>query len=250
MAPGLVATRDVALADWIAPRMRPWGVGLGTPVASVVPGGFAAYARVLHPVHDDGDTWLTWADACRESGATPHALMQWTAITPQRLVNRSSPGQGSIAPATLGFLAEHLPRTGGVTHAYWIGWGDFNGGSIRFGWNEDGSTWSEEVPAVPEFVDPDFPLFRLPAREYVLFRGPLDADLGPLGTREVHGPSPSLLWPDDHSWCLATEVDFDSTLVGASAEVIDAILADPRLEAWPVEPGDDLSIAGDRVNGS
>lgn len=87
MAPGLVSTRDVARADWIAPRMRPWGRH-GTPVASVVPGGFAAYARVLHPVHDDGDTWLTWADACRESGATPHALMQWTAITPQRLVTR------------------------------------------------------------------------------------------------------------------------------------------------------------------
>lgn len=246
MAPGLVSTRDVARADWIAPRMRPWGRH-GTPVASVVPGGFAAYARVLHPVHDDGDTWLTWADACRESGATPHALMQWTAITPQRLVNRASPNQGGLVPDTLDFVMEHLPAVGDVTHAWWIGWGEFNGGSRRFGWNEDGSTWWE---AVSEFVDPDFPVFKLPSREYVLFRGPLDADLGPRGTREVHDPSPSLLWPDDHTWCLATEVDFDSTLVGATAEVVDAILADPRLEAWPVEPGDDLSIAGDRVNGS
>jgi hypothetical protein len=60
--------------------------------------------------------------------------------------------------------------------------------------------------------------------------------------------SPSLLWPTDHSWCIGTEIDFDSTLVGGSADVIAAVRAAPGLDAWPVEPDDDLTAIGDRLN--
>ena len=52
------------------------------------------------------------------------------------------------------------------------------------------------------------------------------------------GQSPSILWPSSRAWCLATEIDFYSTLVGGSAELVDALLAHPGLEAWPVEPQD------------
>lgn len=246
MAP--IPTRDLALANWIAPRLRPWGPGHGTPVASVVPGGFGAYARILHPVEDDDGTPLRWSDACRESGATAHALMQWTAITPARLVNRSSPMQGSLGATQLAAVLDHLPATGELTQAFWIGWGQYNGGSARFGWNEDGTTWHEDVPPLKPFADPTFPVFTLPHREYVLYRGPVTPGADLRGEPDEHAQSPSLLWPDDHSWCLATEVDFDSTLVGATPEVVDAILADPRLEAWPVESWDDLSLGGDRLN--
>ena len=37
---------DVHQADWIGPRLAPWD---GDTAAIVVPAGFAAYARVLHP---------------------------------------------------------------------------------------------------------------------------------------------------------------------------------------------------------
>jgi hypothetical protein len=50
-----------------------------------------------------------------------------------------------------------------------------------------------------------------------------------------------LFWPTDRSWCVATEVDFDSTLVGGDADLIAAILAEPDLETWAVEPDDDLA---------
>jgi len=59
---------------------------------------------------------------------------------------------------------------------------------------------------------------------------------------------PELSWPQDRSWCAATEIDFDSTLVAGSTALIDAVVADSGLEAWPVEPEDALSIAGDTVN--
>ncbi|GII33023.1 hypothetical protein [Planotetraspora mira] len=50
------------MGDWIAERLRG---PLGT-VGAVVPRGFAAYARVLHPVElDDSRIPLTWAQVCQ-----------------------------------------------------------------------------------------------------------------------------------------------------------------------------------------
>jgi hypothetical protein len=60
--------------------------------------------------------------------------------------------------------------------------------------------------------------------------------------------SPSLLWPVDRSWCLATEIDFDSTLVGGSRELVDALLQAPGLEVWAVDAAGDLTFGGDAVN--
>ncbi len=52
----------------------------------------------------------------------------------------------------------------------------------------------------------------------------------------------------DRSWCVATEIDLDSTLVAGDAALIDAVLARGGLEAWPVGPSDLLSTDGDTVN--
>lgn len=60
--------------------------------------------------------------------------------------------------------------------------------------------------------------------------------------------SANLIWPPDHSWCIVTEIDWDSTLVACSGEVADALLADRRLEAFDVAYDDDLSWHGDTVN--
>jgi len=100
------------------------------------------------------------------------------------------------------------------------------------------------------------PQLELPNREYYLFAGSLDdvadladgsatADVTPFapGSR-----TPSLLWPDDRTWCVATEVDFDSTLVGGPRALVDAVLADETLEAFEVIEADSLAYDGDEVN--
>jgi hypothetical protein len=46
--------------------------------------------------------------------------------------------------------------------------------------------------------------------------------------------SPSLWWPDDRAWCVASEIDFCSTYVGGSPALIERVLGDDRLEAIPV----------------
>lgn len=45
-----------------------------------------------------------------------------------------------------------------------------------------------------------------------------------------------------------SEVDFDSTVVAGSAELIRALCADERLEALPITEGADLGWNGDEVN--
>ncbi|SEB49745.1 hypothetical protein SAMN04489806_0863 [Paramicrobacterium humi] len=60
--------------------------------------------------------------------------------------------------------------------------------------------------------------------------------------------SPSLLWPDDHAWLLATEIDFDSTLVGGSTALIRELVQTPGIEALPLRPDADLSWDGAEVN--
>ncbi|MET0763475.1 MAG: hypothetical protein ABWY29_01320 [Blastococcus sp.] len=95
------------------------------------------------------------------------------------------------------------------------------------------------------------PRLRHPGRDYLVFGGPLRAALrmGEQVTDDWFSPqSPNLMWPDDRSWCLASEIDFDSTLIGGSQELVDALLGCPGLEAWPVSPTDDLSFRGDRIN--
>jgi hypothetical protein len=58
---------DVGQAGWIAERLTPWEDEY--PVTIVVPAGFEAYARVLHPAAtpDNGDRLVRWAEVAAAS---------------------------------------------------------------------------------------------------------------------------------------------------------------------------------------
>jgi hypothetical protein len=91
----------------------------------------------------------------------------------------------------------------------------------------------------------------LPGRDYALLAGPLPAALqiGWWHTADWFEPhSPNLFWPADHAWCVASEIDSDSTLLGGSRELIDAILQTPTFDSWPVQPNDSLAAYADRIN--
>ncbi len=61
---------------------------------------------------------------------------------------------------------------------------------------------------------------------------------------------PTLLWPADRAWFVASDPDQDSTYVGGSASLIESLLASPDLEAWPVEADDWVAIGSDEINAS
>lgn len=106
------------------------------------------------------------------------------------------------------------------------------------------------------------PRLTLPERAFVLFRGgvseladPEWVQRAPWRDEELEaagfGPSaesPGLVWPADRSWVLVSEVDFDSTIVGGSHALVQALCADPRIEALPIREGADLGWDADDVN--
>ena len=106
------------------------------------------------------------------------------------------------------------------------------------------------------------PRLELPHRDHVLFSAApaafadpdwiLDAPWRDRAAEE-HGfpPSaqaPSILWPDDHAWVLVSEIDYDSTIVAGSNELIRSICTDDRIEALPIREGADLGWDADEVN--
>jgi len=92
------------------------------------------------------------------------------------------------------------------------------------------------------------PLLALPGRSYFLFDGDIAVFDDPAWARNswgeagaFWGQTPNLLWPRDHAWLMASEIDFDSTLVGGTRAVVDALVSSADLEALEVAP--DASLA-------
>jgi hypothetical protein len=187
----------VRAGDWLARALAAFGTGLG----SIVPVGFAAYARVLHPAWR-GRTKARW----RELAAGPiEPGTRFEAIAAEGV---TAPFTGTLDCDELHALVEVLaPDTVGEC---WFGvWAGFG--------------WVPDPPPAPRLA--------LPERPLLLYRGQV-ADATALC--EPYEQSPTLWWPDDRAWCVASEVDFHSTYVGGSRRLIDRLLRDERIEALEV----------------
>jgi hypothetical protein len=201
-----------------------------------VPPVFEAYARLLHPAEGPHGQPIRWAGVAAWSGGTIHALVQWVPMARERGLTPSAPpflaapADGRLLPATLAALCEvlaaHTTTPDECYFGVWEGYGRVGPGA-RFAAHLD-----------------------LPERTHLMFRGAL-SDVQEIGSR-VGGffrqESPSLMFPADRSWFVATEVDFDSTYLGGSQELVDAVVADQRLEAWPVSATDPTDAGSDPIN--
>jgi hypothetical protein len=236
--PAFELVTDVSEGEWIRERLRNWPREGGLRVWSIVPSGFEAYARVFHPAsiwkgRDDGAppdvTLVPWKTVAAWSGQTIVPGTDWATVATRadgarwtREGGGSSPADG-LPPADLcAALAQDLaPHTTDPTEArfaMWDGWGHMQ--------------WPPEVPRL-----------ELPARTYVLYRGHVEA-VTTFGVRTGGFQAPSLWWPADRSWCVASEIDFRTTFVGGSRQAIGRILDDPRLETMAVAE-QDLAEVGD-----
>lgn len=106
------------------------------------------------------------------------------------------------------------------------------------------------------------PRLTLPERAFVLFRGdatefadddwelrmPWRDRTADAASFDARAQSPSLLWPANHAWVMVSEVDFDSTIVGGSHELVDAIYRSPEFEALPLPVDASLYWGADEVN--
>ena len=250
-----------AAGGWIESRL---GGEFGA-VTLQVPKGYEGYARVFHPASDPGNNSVSWADVAKACGTTAHREMQWHAIVGQPTYRPNDvskwPGQvpsvGEMDIPVLDALCEVLTaHTADPDHCFFglctiNSWEDaFSKAELRghrllkLPWGRDHITLAGPLSAVDQILDE---------------RGGLSVVLHEKGSEPPSGDelaelrkpwrgSPHLIWPADHSWLVATEVDFDSTLVGGSSELVEAIAASPKLEAWEVEPTTSLAEGADKVN--
>jgi len=189
-----------------------------------------------------------------------HRLAQFHAISRPSPAAQSGPapwdGQdppdGNL-PAELlrilcGTLAQHTSTPYSCWFCLWDGYGWLHGSPSVAIMGLRGS-----IPVPPAFPAQmlDGPRVRLPGRDYLLFAGPLAA-APQLGWADPYGlffpQSPNLFWPLDRAWCVASEIDLFCTLVAGSQALAAALVGDPRLEAWPVQPADPIAFHSDQIN--
>jgi hypothetical protein len=268
-------------AQWVVERLTTFG----RSVLSVVPSGFDAYARVFHPASRVTYTEaagavpfavpLRWAEVAALTGRTAHRAMQWPSLMGEhpplddytelkaRDVVIRTPEEGclplEVAQALWPLLEPHTSTRDRCFFAVWEGFGD-----------------------LPRTVL-EAPAFRLPDRTFHLFVGPLgaaektfcadDPDKAmSAGVIVAHDPeveraeavraalaawraafkpryqSPNLWWPADRAWCVATEIDLNTTYVAGARALIGALLACEGLEVYQVEPTDGVTYDSDPLN--
>ena len=246
---------DVSPAGWIVDSVRPFGSG----VQSLVPIGFEAYARVFHPARLAEAAVVRWASVAAAYGREFHPLAQFGAligtadyhpVSEHPEVWDEPPTAGSldldVARRLAGVLARHTTTAEKCWFAVWDGFGQLP------------LSWTSRPGRV-----------RMPQRGMHLFRGPIGdiansfddpggpddvprqgrssirvAMLGDAPIETAHAgvipeqyQSASLWWPDDRSWCVATDVDLVSSYLAGSRACVDELIADPDLEVLEV-PGD------------
>jgi hypothetical protein len=211
-------------AAWLEGRLLPWGKEQGTRVCSVVPLGFETYSRILHPAFGPPPDRppIRWVEIGERLLHTVGPETQWESLEElvkeagSRSLWHEEPWMGRCPPEVLVPLSEHLQRytetSSAIYYAMWVGFADV------------------------QSVIRKAPRFELPAREYALLTGPIAALPSIIESTSPYECSPSLAWPEDRAWCLATEVDFRWTYVGAAEECIQSLEADRRLEAIRTEP--------------
>jgi hypothetical protein len=199
----LAVCSDLSPADWIVASDVPW-----QRLVTFGPAGFAAYARVRFipdPPREDQ----------QESEADPHA----------------SPDEVDQWRALLKLLAAATEDPDDCYFGLWEGWG-FPGSARR--WPSFG---------VPRGARP-------PARSYFLFHGSLSeaeiwgggapANAGIWGPWEFsRGGAPAFVWPSNHTWCIAADIDPHWAGIGASVILIERLISDPRLDAVEADPADE-----------
>jgi hypothetical protein len=220
--PAVQQSTEIADAAWIAGRLSPFDSGVAT---SVVPAGFPAYARLLHPLNPavSGQQPARWANVAAWSGVELAPGVDFPDVAlPEHEPSGAEPwpGQvpqvGTLHPADLEALIAVLSRHTSTPDRCWFCMWD--------GW---GSTAFAAGPRV-----------QLPGRDYVLFSGSLAAVPSLANAQQDH--SPNLWWPQDRAWCVATEIDLAWTYVGGSVALINDALATRRLEAQPASPEEDF----------
>ena len=270
-------------ADWLVERLIDFAVSVLSVVPSgfeAYARVFHPAEKVTYTSLDRAE-WqiepICWTEVAELTGRTAHQTMQWASLNSENsFIDDESalkvgdvwvrgPEVGNlpigIAQTLWPIFEQHTKTPSECFFAIWEGFG-----------------------GMPRFLH-EAPAFEIPARRFYLFEasaqtieqslytgaGYDDMDGGfmvMISEGETTTPSPeeikealrassepempiayqsaNLWWPEDRAWCVHTEIDLNTTYVAGSQGLIDAILASEKLEAYQLEPTDEL--VNDAVN--
>ena len=124
--------------------------------------------------------------------------------------------------------------------AVWEGYGQFTPGAMSI------LSASGGIPQFPPDEVLTAERLRGIGRDYFLYAGPPSAMASFFEGFWSH--SPNIWWPEDRTWCVATDIDLDSTYVGGSEGCIAALLRDSRFETLPITLDAPTYFEADTVN--
>jgi hypothetical protein len=222
--PGVEVCDDVGPADWLVAALEPWPPRprqRPITVASFVPAFYPAHGRVFH------HAWMSnsaepvrWATIAARAGQTFDARTRFNELVGWDRDSRmqdapepwSQPDPGSLCPQECGAVAEVLVKHTTTPDTCWF-----------CVWEGYGTGWPV-LNRLGEWA----PRVALQYRNCLLFRGPLRAATA--FRSEPWFQSPTLWWPDDRAWCVASELDIFSTYLGATPEAVHDLIAHPDIE--------------------
>lgn len=279
-------TDDIASGAWIAEHLSGWGkVGGVVPrgfeaYARIFHPTEARRVISSEPLEVE-TRMVTWTEVAETKGTAWHPAAQWGSLSTSQYGEidlgdgweLGPPDQGRLPldqlAAVSGLLAQHTGTPSDSVVGIWAGWGELHPGTgmkvltfTRIGDESAEDAQREAEQALLDAVSDGVaraagvgPTLELPGREYVLLAADVReltdeswAQAAGIGWRYRYGPTPNILWPADRAWFLGSEIDFDSTLVGGTRALIEAIVAHPQLEAAEVTADTDLTIFADAVN--
>lgn len=222
---------DVEQAAWLADQLA---VPAGSTVTSVVPGGFGAYARLLHPAKDPAGAELRWSEVAAGGGMElkPDAEFHSVALPPEApdgpLPECRAPAKGTLSAGDLAVLDRFLRGHTATPEECWF--------CLWEGYAWQGRD-TDPIPA--EALEG--PRVTVQRRDYVLYRGAVET------AEALAGQSPNLWWPADRSWCVASDITVPWTYVGGTQEMVDQLCALEGLEVLPADAEDPVRRVEDWV---
>jgi hypothetical protein len=229
----LLPARDLSPAEWIVADLKTFAKS----VISLVPSGFPSYVRIFHPAWRDPYSRqpVRWAEIAAANGTSVTPAMQLHALAHDlRYLHEGQPGvyaaaptEGSLPDEVVTPLIEVLAAHTTTAEKCWFAF-----------WNGFGGTRADVRSA---------PTFTIPGRTYHLLTGPLEA-ARESAVLPPFSQSPNLWWPDDRVWCVATEIDLNTTYIGCDDPCRQAILKEPALEALLIDAAAGIDWRSDPVN--
>ena len=283
----LIYTPEVERGRWVRERLGDWSTIASVTPRGFEAYARVLHPVEAQLLRWEGDTPVTeeslelrWRDVADRCGTVWHPLMQWSSITGRHENpgigeagwQYSDPAQGRLPLSQLAAISHILARHTGTpescTAGLWEGYGWVHGGHAvsAFVAIPDGtSRWKRNrmLRKARTMTPPGLPPAKsrrdrgsnCPGRTYLLFAGSIHAFEDP-GWAERNwgeagrfwGQTPNQLWPDDRAWFLASEIDFDSTVIAGTRELVDEIVACEQIEAVELPADASLASDGDTIN--